>query len=511
MSGVAVSVFIALFAFVTVLGFIAAHWRKGDLNLLHEWGLAGRRFGTVMAWFLIGGDIYTAYTFIAVPALMFGAGAIGFFAIPYTVLLYPLGFLVLARLWSVSHRHGYVTPADFVRARYGSPLLALLIAITGIVATMPYIALQLVGIQVVIGALGFPTKGFWGELPLIISFIILAMYTYTSGLRAPAMIAVVKDTLIYITIIAAIIAIPRYLGGYEKIFSSIAPDKLLLKPPGDTNFGSFSAYITLSLGSALALFLYPHSLTGVLSANSGNTIRRNMMLLPLYSILLGLIALLGYMAFAAGVDKMPQYASYFQEYKNSFAVPALFLTVFPDWFVGVAFAALAIGALVPAAIMSIAVANLFTRNVYREYLHRDCSAYEETRVAKWVSLLVKVGALIFVIGLPQQFAIQFQLLGGILIIQTLPAVFLGLYTRWFDHRGLIIGWLTGIISGTAIAYALDFKSTMYALHIGSYTIPGYAALYTLILNIVVAVVVTVACRAMQLSRPTDQTHAADYQ
>src|SRR5581483_1562608 len=126
----ALGVFSALFLLVTVLGFVAAHWRQGDLGLLHEWGLGGRRFGTIITWFLLGGDLYTAYTFVAVPALIFGAGATGFFAVPYTVIIYPMVFLVLVRLWSVSHKHGLVTPADFVRARFGSPTLALLVAIT---------------------------------------------------------------------------------------------------------------------------------------------------------------------------------------------------------------------------------------------------------------------------------------------------------------------------------------------------------------------------------------------
>ena len=145
-----------------------------------EWGLGGRRFGTVVTWFLLGGDLYTAYTFVAVPALMFGAGAVGFFAVPYTILVYPVLFAVFPRLWSVSHKHGYVTAADFVRGRFGSGTLALAIAVTGIVATMPYIALQLVGIEVVIAGLGIH-----GELPLIIAFVVLAAYTYTSGFARP--------------------------------------------------------------------------------------------------------------------------------------------------------------------------------------------------------------------------------------------------------------------------------------------------------------------------------------
>src|SRR5499427_2410710 len=104
MNWTAIIVFVLLFGFITVLGFVAARWRRGDLDLLHEWGLAGRRLGTVLTWFLLGGDLYTAYTFIAVPALVFGAGASGFFAVPYAALMYPLLFMAFPRLWSVSSK-----------------------------------------------------------------------------------------------------------------------------------------------------------------------------------------------------------------------------------------------------------------------------------------------------------------------------------------------------------------------------------------------------------------------
>ena len=213
------TVFIALFLFVTALGFWAARWRAGDLTELHEWGLGGRRFGTFVTWFLLGGDLYTAYTFIAVPALVYGAGAIGFFAVPYTVLIYPLLYLIFPRLWSLAHKHGYVTSSDVVLGRYGNKWLALAVGVTGIVATMPYIALQLVGMQVVIGAMGVSGEGVIGDLPLIIAFVILAAFTYTSGLRAPAMIAVVKDLLIYLVVIAVAIFVPLKLGGFGPVFA----------------------------------------------------------------------------------------------------------------------------------------------------------------------------------------------------------------------------------------------------------------------------------------------------
>ena len=229
---VALTIFILLFAFITWLGFAAANWRRGDLDVLHEWGLGGRRFGTVVTWFLIGGDLYTAYTFIAVPALAFGAGAVAFFAVPYTIVAYPIFFLVFARLWNVCHKRNYITAGDFVRGRFGNRWLALAVCVTGIVATMPYIALQLVGLQVVIGALGISGGGLAGDLPLVIAFVILAAFTYSSGLRAPASIAIVKDILIYLTAFAAVIVIPIELGGFAKIFSAVPAPKLLLDPAG---------------------------------------------------------------------------------------------------------------------------------------------------------------------------------------------------------------------------------------------------------------------------------------
>jgi solute:Na+ symporter, SSS family len=506
---IALTVFVLLFALITWLGFAAAHWRKGDLDLLHEWGLGGRRFGTLITWFLVGGDLYTAYTFIAVPALAFGAGAVAFFAVPYTIIIYPILFLAFPRLWYVCHKHGYITAADFVRGRFGNRWLALAVTITGIIATMPYIALQLVGIQVVVGGLGIYGSGVASDLPLIIAFIILAAFTYSSGLRAPASIAVVKDILIYITAFAAVIVIPIQLGGFAKIFAAVPPAKLLLATPGANTTGAYSAYATLALGSALALFLYPHSLTGILSASSGRAIRRNAALLPGYSFMLGLLALVGFFAIAAGVANLPEYAAGFKQFGNNFAVPALILHSFPPWFVGVAFAAIGIGALVPAAIMSIAAANLYTRNIHREFINRTPTDRQEAQMAKWVSLIVKFGALVFILFVPTQYAIQLQLLGGIWIIQTLPAVMLGAYTRWFNSWALLSGWAAGIVAGTAMAWAVNLTPT-YPLVFAGYTFPGYAALYTVILNLAVVIVLTPVFNAMSQKTPLDETVAADY-
>ncbi len=510
MNIVATVVFVALFALITGMGFLSAHWRKGDMDHLHEWGLGGRRFGNWITWFLIGGDLYTAYTFVAVPALVFGAGAFGFFALPYTVLVYPLVFAILPRLWVVAHRHNYITASDFVAGRYGSPVLALAIAVTGIIATMPYIALQLVGIQVVIGGLGFPTGGLVGDLPLVIAFVILAAFTYTSGLRAPASIAVVKDLLVYITVLALIIVLPMKMGGFAHLFAAIPKSKLLLPPATPGNFGFMSAYATVAFGSALALMLYPHATTAVLAAKGPNTLRRNWVFLPAYSFVLGLIALLGYFALVGNIDKMPDLAPYFKQYGPQFAMPGLLLHYFPSWFVGVGFAAVAIGALVPAGIMSIAAANLFTRNIYKAFVNPNCTVQQETSMAKLVSLLVKFGALLVIFFLPVKFAIQLQLLGGILILQTLPSIVSGIYTRWFDPKALLLGWASGLVFGIWAASLTGFQKAIYVLHLAGTAIPGYIGLYALVLNFGIAVVATLAIRALGMAGSEDATVAADY-
>ncbi len=523
--GVELAIFLFFFLMVTVLGFLAARWRKADsLDSLDEWGLGGRGFGTFISWFLIGGDIYTAYTFIAVPATLYAGSVVGFFAVPYTIVLYPLIFIFLPRFWSVSHRHGYVTPADFVRGRFDSKWLALAVAVTGLLATMPYIALQLVGIQVVLEIMGIgggeDASFLAKDLPLFIAFAVLAAYTYASGLRAPALIAFVKDTLIYIVIIVAVFYLPTQLGGWDQIFKdasdtfaafntenadAIASGTVAAKgaiPPVAAHW----AFASLALGSALALFMYPHSLTGVLASGNRSVIRRNAALLPAYSFLLGLLALLGFAAIAAGikVDNPQQ------------AVPALFDSQFPDWFAGIAFAAIAIGALVPAAIMSIAAANLWTRNIYKAFINPAATPKQEATQSKLVSLVVKFGALAFVLGLGTKEAINFQLLGGVWILQTMPALVFSLYTRWFHRWALLGGWAVGMLYGTWTAYQVAQPGVPDS-HFGGplELIPftdtkGYIALTAFVINVIVAVLLTFVMRALKVDPGRDHTTPADY-
>jgi SSS family solute:Na+ symporter len=471
-------VFLFFFALVTVMGFIAAKWRRPKtLARLDEWGLGGRQFGTWITWFLVGGDFYTAYTVIAVPALVYSVGAYGFFALPYTIIVYPFVFAVMPKLWRVAKDDGSITAADVVRSRYGSRALESAVAVTGVVATMPYIALQLIGMTAAIAALGIH-----GDLPLIGAFVILALYTYSSGLRAPALIAFVKDAMIYVAVIAAVALIPGKLGGYAAVFDA-ADQAFKAKGSGGILLApnQVVAYATLALGSALAAFMYPHTLTGVFASRSGHTIRKNAVLLPAYTLMLGLLALLGYMAHAAHLKPA----------NNNDVVPDLFQALFPNWFAGFAFAAIAIGALVPAAVMSIGSANLFTRNFWKAYVNPAIDPAGEATVAKITSLVVKLGALLVILYLPTQFALDLQLLGGLWILQTLPAVVFGLFTRWFTAPALLAGWAVGLFGGTYLAWS-DGLRPLHALTFGSVSFTAYVGILALIANIVVAAAVNLA-------------------
>ncbi|MBV9717886.1 MAG: sodium:solute symporter [Candidatus Eremiobacteraeota bacterium] len=482
MSSAATVLAVAVVA-VTALGFFAARWGGADLADLEQWALGGRSFGTIVSWFLLGGDLYTAYTFIAVPALVYGVGALGFFAVPYATIAYPIALLVLVRFWSAARRRGYVTTADFVRDRYGDRTLELAVALTGVVAALPYIALQLVGMRTVFAQ--FSTLGAAGSLPaLSAAFVLLAAYTYTSGLRAPALIAFVKDTLVYVTVIAAVIVIPARLGGWHHVFAvsqaafaaRARPASIYLAPP------QYFTYATMAFGSALSLFIYPHSITSVLSARSREVIARNAALLPIYSLLLGLVAMLGYCAVAAGIVARDA----------SSVVPLLFTRYFPGWFAGLADAAIVIGALVPAAIMCIGAANLFASNVFREF--SPARSPVETLIAKLLTLGMCACALLFVFFIPVPYAIDFQLLGGALMLQIFPAFVLGLWTQWFRPKALLAGWVCGLLASGAMAYAAGFNSN-FTIHAFGGSLTGFIALYALLINLAVSSVLTLLLRA----------------
>ena len=511
---------IAMLGLVAVLGFGAARWRRRPSSSgpgqwdLEEWGLGGRAFGGTITFFLVGGDLYTAYTLVAVPALVYAQGGLGFFAVSYVAITFPLVYVALPRLWSVAHVHGFVSTSEFVRARFGSRALSVLVAVVAIVGTMPYVALQIVGLQVVFQALGLS-----GALPLLLAFAFLAFFTFNSGLRAPALLAIVKDFLLLITVLMLLLWLGVTEGGWEDVIGAAAAKwahghgsggGLLLAPAGQLG------YVTLILGSALALFLYPHAITGVLAARNRATLKRSMSTLPVYSLMLGIFALFGFVAISANIKPIGG--------NVDTIIPQLFHSTLSGAALGLAYAALAIGALVPASVMSIGAANVFTRSIYREFIRPDATPGQEARVSRNASLLVKLGAIVVVLLLNLQFAVNLQLMGGVLILQLFPAVALGLYTSWFHRRALIAGLVAGLVSGIFMLYQIPsvgangkitshhFGGSSWPLvHLGLATrLAVYAGLAALAVNLAVAAAGTLVCHWRGIASGVDLTDPSDY-
>lgn len=489
--------FLGLFVVFVFLGFWGGRWRKGDLNDLGEWALAGRRLGTTLVWFLVGADLYTAYTFISVPSGVYagifgvpGTGSFYFFAVPYVALTFGLAIVVMPKLWRVAHEKGYITAADFVRGTFDSRTLAMLVAVVGIIAELPYIALQIVGMQAVLTAMiqGVGDVTTISEVSLVVAFIVLAAFTYTSGLRGATLTAVMKDILIFLGIIG-VLAVIVSSGGFGSAFAAASASKAVLPtlPVGLTN-----AYWSTFLVSALALYLYPHAVNGVLSAQDPEKVRKSTSLLPFYGLGLGALAMFGVLVYgdSAAMTFLHQYPAASQ---GVLVVPALILSTLPSWFAGVALLGIFIGGLVPAAIMAISQANLLTRNIVREF-RPNMTPKGETQVSKWASVVFKFIALGFVFVVATTYAIQLQLFGGIMIVQTLPAVFIGLFTKRLNKYSLITGLLAGEVVGI---YLMELKNNFSIWHYSTYALPSplgilYIGLVALAINLAIVAVGSLA-------------------
>ncbi len=482
---IGIAIFIILFIIFSALGFYGSRFRKGNLNSLHEWGLAGRKLGPYLSWFLLGADVFTAYTFVAIPSLAYASGSIAFFAVPYVAIVFAIAIITMPRLWNIAKKRKYVTASDFVKDRFNSRTLSILVAITGVIAVLPYIALQIAGMQAVLITMlyGISNAKFISEVALIISFVVLAATTFTSGLRGVTLGSVFKDILIFLTVIVIIVSILVSYGGFTHAFSIINATKGAAAAPYSTlPNATVPAFVSLFFGSALALYLYPHIINGSLSANSKQTLRKSLSLLPIYSIGLAFLALFGILIYA-----VPKALAIVKATGNGLlTIPALVVTTLPGWLAGIALLGIFVGGMVPAALMAIAGANLISRNIIREF-KPNINQTTEARMAKWISVALKFIALGFVFIAPLTFAIQLQLLGGIIILQVLPAVFLGLFTRKLDWKALTAGWAAGLITGIWLVLVANHFGHLTTSNFSTPMGLIYIGVISLSVNIIIAV------------------------
>lgn len=437
---------------VVIIGFLAGR-SKSSRSSVEEWSVGGRRLGSLFVWFLVGADIYTAYTFLGLTSTAYKAGSIAFYATPYVVLAYPIAYFYLPRLWKVASVYKFTTLADYVKGRFDSKLMSLLIAINGILMLIPYIDLQLSGIEdtLTMAGTGYINITF----VVILSFLLVAFYTFFSGIKAPTYTAVVKDILVWIVVLSIIISLPIiHFGSWSNMIHTAVnkvPKMMTVPTSGPKGLLWFS---TAAIISALALFLWPHSVTGALSSKSADSLRKNAIVLPFYNILLMLITFLGIAAFLI----VPQGTN------PRLALLTLVHMSYGGVMQGLTYATIALASLVPCSIMAIGASNLFASNIYRDFIKPDTSPKHLTIVTRSMVFVVIGLALLFGLLFPTAL-VSLQLMGTSGTVQALPAVIFSLFWRRLSKEAVLIGFLAGLAT-TFTVYATGNAFGMYEGFIG---------------------------------------------
>lgn len=415
---------------VVIVGFMAGR-DKASRSSVEEWSLGGRRLGALFVWFLVGADIYTAYTFLGLTSSAFSGGSIAFFATPYVVLAYPLAYFFLPKIWKVAKVHGFTTLADYVGARFDSKLLSFLVAITGVLMLIPYIDLQLSGIVDTMRVAG--TGYINVTMIVIVSFLLVAFYTFFSGLKAPTYTAIVKDLLVWVIMLFMVITIPMiHFGSWPNMIQETiqkAPHMLTIPTHGPKGILWFS---TAALISALALFMWPHTATGVFSSQSANVLRKNAIVLPFYNIVLMLVTFLGITAFLV-IPGSPARLAFLN----------LIGATYGGFVQGLAYATIALASLVPCSIMAIGASNLFANNIYRDVINPNVSGPRITMITRYMVFLV-IGIALFLGLMFPTGLVSLQLMGVSGIVQIFPAVVFSLYWRNLSKEATLIGFIAGM-------------------------------------------------------------------
>lgn len=417
---------------VVLIGFIAGRDKK-NRSSVEEWSVGGRRFGPLLVWLLVGADLYTAYTFLGLTSTAYSSGSLAFFAIPYTIIAFSISYFYLPKLWKVSKKHKLTTLADYAKERFDSKFLSLLIAVVGVLMLIPYIDLQLAGIQDTLTVAG---TGFINiKVVVILSFLLVAFYTFFSGIKGPTYTAIIKDILVWVIMLFLVVSIPIiHFGGWGSMIDKLvveSPELLTIPTSGPKGIPWF---VTASLVSGLALFMWAHAATGVFTAKNADTLRKNAIYLPFYNIVLILVVFLGFAAFHV----LPEGSD------PRFALLNLIQVSYGGVVQGLAYSTIALASLIPCSIMAIGASNLFANNIYRDFINPKVKPAKLTMVTRSMVFVVIGLALIFGMVFPTAL-VSLQLLGVSGMVQIFPAIVFSLFWRNQTKEATIIGLIVGLI------------------------------------------------------------------
>lgn len=432
---------------VVLIGFLSGR-DKSNRSSVEEWSVGGRKFGTLLVWFLIGADLYTAYTFLGLTSTAFTAGSLAFFAIPYTIIAYFISYFFLPKLWKFSKRHKLTTLADYAKVRFNSKFLSFLIATIGVLMLIPYIDLQLSGIQDTLTVAG--TGYINVKAVVVISFLLVALYTFFSGIKGPTYTAVIKDILVWVIMLFLVVNLPiLHFGSWGSMIDKVAADSPQLLTIPTTGPKGIPWFLTASLVSGLALFMWAHAATGVFTAKSADALRKNAIFLPLYNIVLILLIFLGFVAYHV----LPEGTN------PRFALLNLIQVSYGGGVQGLAYATIALASLIPCSIMAIGASNLFANNIYRDLINPKVQPANLTLITRSMVFVVIGLALIFGMIFPTAL-VSLQLLGVSGMVQIFPAIVFSLYWKKQTKEATISGLIAGLIV-TFTVYATGSSFGIY--------------------------------------------------
>jgi solute:Na+ symporter, SSS family len=435
----ALAVMFAIVAVGTAVGFLAGSRQRMDLE---QWTVGGRRFGTVLVFLLMAGEAYTTFSFLGVSGWAYSRGGPALFVLAYITLAYVTSFYILPQLWEVGRRHRLQTQPDFFNIRYRNKYLTGFVCVVGILSFIPYVQLQLVGVGIIVSVASF---GHIGRVPaMTVAALLVVAFVFANGIRAVAWVSVVKDSLMIIAAVAIGIGIPLvHFGGIGAMFTALAhahPQHLMM--PGATRNLGHSWYISTVLLSGLGGYMWPHLFGTAFTAKSAETLRRNAVVMPLYTLTLALMFFAGF----ATVLIIPHLRN------GDLALLTVARQTFPPWFLGVIGGAGALTAMVPAAILILTAATLFAKNLYRPLFAPAMTDDGVARLAR--TMVVLLGATSLVLAIYGSTTIVSLLLTAYSVMtQCFPGVVLGLYWKRVTGRGIFIGMIAGVLSAVSLMSA----------------------------------------------------------
>jgi solute:Na+ symporter, SSS family len=426
-----------IFAIVLVGSAIGFYSRRHRTMSLEQWTVGGREFGTVLLWLLTAGELFTAYTFLGVSGWIYSRGGPTLFDLGGMILMNVVIFFIWPPVWKLGRKYGLQTLPDYFLMQYRSKYLAAFVAVVGVAFLVPYLQLQLTGLGIIVKVASFDAIG---RTPaMLIGIALLAGFVFVSGIRAVAWVSILKDFLMIVAVVSIGIWVPRYFfGGIGPMFAALAKVKpAYLTMPGATSNLGHTWYISTTLLFITGGCMWPHLFGANFTAKSADTVRRNAIVLPLYSITLGFLFIAGYAAYLA----VPGLRD------PDLALLTVVRQSFPAWMLGLIGGAGALTTMVPAAVLLLTSSTLFAKNVYRPIFAPAMTDDQVARLARMAVVALSLISLYFAVY-SSTTLVSLLLLAIAGVGQFFPGVVLGLFWKRVTAAGVFTGMVVGV-AGTA--------------------------------------------------------------